>query len=165
MGLKPAPSAISALIWPEVLMMPASGLIRPLNILKSVDFPDPFRPINPRHSPRLSSKLTSFTAQNSSCRSCTSALLCGNLLPPPWPLPPISLPRSCRPYQSERLRLRQNRLLRSRHSPEHRHSFQALIRSIKMGIASRYSIQTRSSRIAEPPPPRPTRPTATAAGR
>src|SRR5690606_16862826 len=51
------------------------------------------------HSPRLSSKLMSLTAQNSSGRSTPSA---------PCRLPSSSLPMSCMPYHMDFLRLRQN---------------------------------------------------------
>src|SRR6185295_5225657 len=67
-GLNPAPSAMSAPIRPRISIRPLSGLIRPLSIFRRVVFPAPLRPIKPRHSPRLSSKETSFTAQNSSGR-------------------------------------------------------------------------------------------------
>ena len=98
-GLNPAPSAIIAPNRPRISMCPVSGLMRPLSILSKVVLPAPLRPINPRHSPRRSSKLTSFTAQNSSGRNFTSVLLFGSPLPPPWRRPPISFPRSCRPSE------------------------------------------------------------------
>ena len=64
-----------------------------------VVFPAPAN--EPRHSPRFNSKLTSFTAENSSGRSPPF---------PPWRLPSISLPRSCMPYHNDFLRLRQDLL-------------------------------------------------------
>src|SRR6185436_11519999 len=64
-----------------------------------VVLPAPLCPINPKHSPRLSSKLTSLTAQNSSWRRTPSV---------PCRLPSNSLPMSRMPYHMDLLRLRQN---------------------------------------------------------
>src|SRR6476661_3898883 len=64
-----------------------------------VVLPAPLCPIKPRHSPRLSSKPMSLTAQNSSGRSTPSG---------PLRLPRSSLQMSCTPYHMDFLRLRQN---------------------------------------------------------
>src|SRR6185437_9271739 len=80
-GLNPAPNAIKAPTRPRIVMRPLSGLIKPLSIFNSVVLPAPLWPINPKHSPRLSSKETSFTAQNSSGRR-------------PWDFRPLAIPMS-----------------------------------------------------------------------
>src|SRR5687768_10554773 len=96
-GLKPAPSAMSAPVLPLSSMRPLSGLVSPFSIFSSVVLPAPFRPMTPRHSPRASSTETLSSAQNSSARSVS------------LPLRPInSAAVSLSPYQSERLRSRQN---------------------------------------------------------
>jgi hypothetical protein len=48
-GLNPAPSAISAPTLPRIVIDPASGLISPFSIFKSVVFPAPLCPISPKH--------------------------------------------------------------------------------------------------------------------
>src|SRR5690606_35361663 len=67
-----APNSINAPTLPFMVTFPASGFMRPFNIFNRVDFPAPLWPISPKHSPRRSSKLMSFTAQNSLGRSCLS---------------------------------------------------------------------------------------------
>ena len=99
MGLNPAPNSINAPTRPQMDICPLSGFISPLSNFSKVLLPAPLRPINPKHSPRFSSKLTSFTAQNSFLRSCPSSL---------YDRHKSSLPRSFMPYQRERLRSRQN---------------------------------------------------------
>ena len=56
--LKPAPSSSSAEILPVTLTSPLVGFKTPVIIFNMVDFPEPFVPIIPTHSPCLTSKLT-----------------------------------------------------------------------------------------------------------
>lgn len=53
---------LSHLFW--IKELPHVGKRSPVNILKHVDFPAPFTPNKPKHSPALTVKYTSFTAIN-----------------------------------------------------------------------------------------------------
>ena len=50
-GLKPAPNSNKADILPFISIAPDVCVITPVIIFNSVDFPDPFNPIIPTHSP------------------------------------------------------------------------------------------------------------------
>src|SRR5712691_6695562 len=65
-GWKPAPISMSDPRRPVVTKEPDVGTVTRDRIFRSVLFPAPFIPINPSTSPRLTAKLTSRRAQNSS---------------------------------------------------------------------------------------------------
>ena len=65
-GWKPAPSSSSAEMRPSTSIVPDVGFAVPAMSLRSVDFPDPFAPTTPKHCPRSTAKLTSFSAWTTS---------------------------------------------------------------------------------------------------
>ena len=66
-GWKPEPTSISAASRPSSVMVPLVGAVMRESSLSSVLLPAPLWPMMPSVSPRATSKLTSFTAQKSSC--------------------------------------------------------------------------------------------------
>src|SRR2546423_14420525 len=63
-GWKPVPTSKSEPTRPFTSTSPSVGAVMRERIFKSVDFPAPLRPMMPTTSPRLTSKETSFRAQN-----------------------------------------------------------------------------------------------------
>ena len=65
-GWKPVPTSSRLATRPLMVTRPAVGSVMRERIFSSVDLPAPLRPMMPTTSPRLTSKETSFSAQNSS---------------------------------------------------------------------------------------------------
>ena len=65
-GWKPVPTSSRLATRPAMVTRPSLGSVMRDRIFSSVDLPAPLRPMMPSTSPRLTSKLTSFSAQNSS---------------------------------------------------------------------------------------------------
>ena len=68
-GWKPVPTSSRLATRPRILTRPSVGSVMRERILSSVILPAPLRPMMPSTSPRLTSKLTSLSAQNSSTAS------------------------------------------------------------------------------------------------
>ncbi len=66
-GWKPAPTSSRGTMRPQTSIFPVSCIAIPEINCVSVDFPEPFAPTMPKNSPRLTSKLTSESAQKRSC--------------------------------------------------------------------------------------------------
>jgi hypothetical protein len=66
-GWKPDPTSSNDAIFPRTVMEPVLGCRISAMHFKSVDFPEPFRPMSPKVDPAGTSNETSRNAQKSSC--------------------------------------------------------------------------------------------------
>ena len=67
-GWKPTPTAMSGATWPHTVTVPSVGAVTPASSRRSVDLPDPLRPMTPMHSPRSTRRFASRSAHSAERR-------------------------------------------------------------------------------------------------